>query len=83
MVKPAGFYQDILRAARDRYDVPMAAYQVSGEYAMLRNAVDAGLLNKMAIVESLMALKRSGADILITYFAKELKELLREYNGEN
>lgn len=83
MVKPAGFYQDILRTARDRFDVPMAAYQVSGEYAMLRNAVDAGLLNKMAIVESLMALKRSGADILITYFAKDLKELLREYYGEN
>ncbi len=78
MVKPAGFYQDIIRTARDHFDVPLAAYQVSGEYAMLKNAVDAGLLNKRAILESLMALKRSGADILITYFAKELKELLGE-----
>jgi porphobilinogen synthase len=78
MVKPAGLYLDIIRMGSDRYDVPMAAYQVSGEYSMLCNAVQDDVLNKMAIYESLMAIKRSGADIVITYFAKQIKELLEE-----
>ncbi len=78
MVKPAGAYLDIIRLGHERFDVPMAAYQVSGEYSMLYNAVKDGVLNKMAIYESLMAIKRSGANIIITYFAKQIQELLGE-----
>jgi porphobilinogen synthase len=78
MVKPAMPYLDIIRRAKENFHVPIAAYQVSGEYAMLRNAVDTGVLDKRAIYESLLGIKRSGADIIITYFAKELKQILEE-----
>ncbi len=72
MVKPAMAYLDILRQAKDRFDVPLAAYQVSGEYMMLHAAAEKGLLDLPAAMrESLTAIKRAGADILITYFAKE------------
>ena len=57
----------------------MAAYQVSGEYAMIRTAVDAGLLDERAIYESMLCIKRAGANIIITYFAKDLKHLIKEY----
>jgi porphobilinogen synthase len=78
MVKPAGAYLDIIFKGKCAFDVPMAAYQVSGEYAMLYHGVKAGIVNKMAIYESLMAIKRSGADIIITYFAKQVKEMIGE-----
>ena len=78
MVKPAGTYLDVIRMGRERFDLPIAAYQVSGEYSMLYNAVKDGILNKMAIYESLMAIKRSGASLIITYFAKQIAELLGE-----
>lgn len=80
MVKPAMPYLDILRRGKDNFALPMAAYQVSGEYAMLRLAVDQGVLDEKAILESLIAIKRSGADIIITYFAKEVIRLLEAYN---
>ncbi len=76
MVKPAGAYLDIIKAGYDNFDVPMAAYQVSGEYAMLYNGVKQGVVDKMAIYESLVAIKRSGAKIIITYFAKEVQKFL-------
>ncbi len=79
MVKPAMPYLDIIKMAKDTFDYPIAAYQVSGEYAMLKMAVDNGMLHEEAIIESLIAIKRAGADIIITYFAKELKELLKKY----
>lgn len=78
MVKPAMPYLDIIRKAKDSFQVPIAAYQVSGEYAMLRHAVDQGMLNEAAIYESLIALKRGGADIIITYFAKEISKFVKE-----
>ncbi len=72
MVKPAGPYLDIIRQVRDRYDLPLAAYQVSGEYAMLKAAARNGWLDeRRAALESLTAIKRAGADIIITYYAKE------------
>lgn len=72
MVKPAMPYLDILRQAKDRFDVPLAGYQVSGEYMMLHTAAEKGLLDlSAAMLESLTAIKRAGADILITYFAKD------------
>jgi porphobilinogen synthase len=71
MVKPALAYLDIIRMAKDRFDVPIAAYNVSGEYMMLNTTADAGLIDKeQAMLEMLTSFKRAGADIIITYFAK-------------
>ncbi len=79
MVKPAMPYLDVIREARMRYDVPIAAYQVSGEYAMLVAAAQNGWLDRnRAIQESIMSIKRAGADMIITYFAKEVAEGLNE-----
>jgi porphobilinogen synthase len=72
MVKPALPYLDVIRAARERFDVPLAAYNVSGEYAMLKAAVANGWLDgDRAVDELLTSFVRAGADIVITYFAKE------------
>jgi porphobilinogen synthase len=73
MVKPALPCLDIVRAVRDRFDVPIAAYQVSGEYSMLLAAAERGWLDRdAAVLESLTAIRRAGADIVVTYFAKEV-----------
>ena len=72
LVKPALPYLDVVRAVRDRFDLPLAAYNVSGEYAMVKAAAAAGDLDeRAAAVESLTAIRRAGADIVITYWAKE------------
>jgi len=72
MVKPAGAYLDIIREVKNAVHVPVAAYQVSGEYAMIKAASQRGWLNeKAAITESLTSIKRAGADLIATYFAKE------------
>ncbi len=71
MIKPGLPYLDVVRAARDRFDTPIAVYNVSGEYAMLRAAIDNGLLDEeRAVDEVLTAFVRAGADVVITYFAK-------------
>ncbi len=73
MVKPALAYLDVIYRARQRFDCPIAAYNVSGEYMMVKKTADAGLLDeKAAMLEVLTAIKRAGADIIITYFAKKL-----------
>jgi porphobilinogen synthase len=73
MVKPAMAYLDIIARARQRFDVPLAAYQVSGEYAMIEAASRAGWIDRERIIlESVTAIKRAGADILISYYALEL-----------
>jgi porphobilinogen synthase len=72
MVKPALPYLDVIREVKNRFNMPIAAYNVSGEYAMLKMAVENGLLNQSAIMESLVSIKRAGADLIITYFAKEI-----------
>jgi porphobilinogen synthase len=78
MVKPALPYLDIIHRARQRFDCPIAAYNVSGEFMMLNAAADAGLLDReTAMLETLTAVKRAGADIIITYFAKEAARRLR------
>lgn len=79
MVKPAMPYLDIIAKGKELSYLPMAAYQVSGEYAMIKNAVDADLMDRRAIFESLISIKRAGADIIITYFAKELQSMLKDY----
>jgi porphobilinogen synthase len=72
MVKPAGAYLDIISAVRQRYHLPLAAYQVSGEYAMVKAAAQLGWLDeRRAALESLIAIRRAGADMIITYFAKD------------
>ena len=68
MVKPALAYLDVIKGARDRFDVPIVAYNVSGEYSMIKFAISQGLLNEEAMYEAVMSIKRAGADIIITYF---------------
>lgn len=73
MVKPALPYLDIIRAVRERFDLPVAAYQVSGEYAMIKAAARLGWIDEERVIaESLTAIKRAGADIILTYFAREM-----------
>jgi porphobilinogen synthase len=73
LVKPALPYLDVIRAVRDRFDLPLAAYNVSGEYAMVKAAAAAGDLDeRAAALESLTAIRRAGADVVLTYWAKEL-----------
>ena len=73
MVKPALPYLDVIRAARDRFDLPLAAYNVSGEYAMVKAAAAQGWLEEQqAALESLTAIKRAGADIVVSYWTKDL-----------
>jgi porphobilinogen synthase len=79
MVKPALSYLDLIREARDRFDLPLAAYNVSGEYAMIKAAGEKGWLDdKRIAMEVLTAIKRAGANIIITYFAKEAARWLEE-----
>ncbi|HEV8230241.1 MAG TPA: porphobilinogen synthase [Candidatus Limnocylindria bacterium] len=79
MVKPAGHYLDVIAAARERFDLPIAAYQVSGEYAAIHAAADRGWLDmRRAALESLVAIARAGADVIVTYFALEGAQWLQE-----
>ena len=82
MIKPALCYLDIIYRAKQRFDCPIAAYNVSGEYTMLKNSVRAGLLDEEpAMLEMLTSTKRAGADIIITYFAKEAAKLVTVANS--
>jgi porphobilinogen synthase len=77
MVKPAMPYLDVIAAARERFDLPLAAYQVSGEYAMLHAAARNGWLDlDRVMMESLLSIRRAGASIILTYFAKEAARAL-------
>lgn len=77
LMKPAGPYLDILHAARERFDLPLGAYQVSGEYAMLHAAFERGWLEpERTMMESLLGIRRAGADFIVTYFAKNAAKLL-------
>ena len=79
MVKPALSYLDIIRECSDAFDLPMAAYSVSGEYAMIKAAGKAGLIDEHRVMcESALSIYRAGANILITYFAKELAQAMEE-----
>ena len=77
MIKPGIPYLDIIYRIKQEFQIPTFAYQVSGEYSMLKGAIDKGWLPKKAINESLIAIKRSGADGILTYFAKEIAQDLR------
>ena len=77
LMKPAGPYLDVIQAARARFDLPMGAYQVSGEYSMLHAAFERGWLEpERAMMESLLSIRRAGADFIVTYFAKAAARVL-------
>lgn len=76
MVKPGMPYLDVLQRAKAKFAVPSFAYQVSGEYAMLKHAIDQNLVTDEAIMESLLCFKRAGADGILTYFAPEIAQML-------
>lgn len=77
LMKPAMPYLDVVREARQRYDLPLGAYQVSGEYSMLHAAFERGWLEpERAMLESLLSIRRAGADFIVTYFAKDAAKLL-------
>jgi len=77
LMKPAMPYLDVIREARERYDLPLGAYQVSGEYAMLQAAFARGWLEpERAMMESLLSIRRAGADFIVTYFAKDAARVL-------
>lgn len=72
MVKPALAYLDIVNSLKDEFDLPIAAYNVSGEYSMIKAGIEAGYLTEDAIIESLISIKRAGADLILTHFAKDV-----------
>jgi len=77
MVKPAMLYLDIIRLVRQQVNVPLAAYQVSGEYSMIKAAAQSGWMSETPLMmESLLSIKRAGADVILTYFAKDAARML-------
>jgi porphobilinogen synthase len=77
MVKPAGAYLDIIKAVKDKFGMPTAAYQVSGEYSMIKAAGKLDWIDEdRVMIESLIAIKRAGADMILTYFAKDVAKYL-------
>lgn len=79
MVKPGMPYLDIIRQVRDNFDVPVAAYQVSGEYSMIKAAAQNGWVDEMGVImESLVAFKRAGADLILTYFTEDVLKTLKK-----
>jgi porphobilinogen synthase len=79
IIKPAAFYLDIIKHVKERYNIAIAAYQVSGEYMMIKSASNMGCIDETkAILESLRSIKRAGADMIITYYALDAAKLLQE-----
>ena len=77
MVKPGLPYLDIIKTVKEKFKIPVMAYQVSGEYSLLTNGVNKGLVNKEIIFESLIAFKRAGANAIISYYADKLDKILK------
>jgi len=78
MVKPGMFYMDIIYRAKQKFGVPLAVYNVSGEYAMIKSAAQLGRINEREItLELLTSFKRAGADLILTYSAREIAPMLR------
>ena len=79
MVKPALAYLDVIRAARERFDAPLAAYSVSGEYSLIKAAAERGWVDERSVVEeTITAIRRAGADLILTYYAKDFARWRRE-----
>ena len=77
MVKPGMPYLDIIKLVKDNFKIPVFAYQVSGEYSLIQNAINNNLLNEEAIIESLISFKRAGASAIVTYFADKIADKLK------
>ncbi len=77
MVKPGLPYLDIIKSVKEKFKIPVFAYQVSGEYSMITNAIKGGIFHKDAIIESLMSFKRSGASAIVTYFALNVAKKIK------
>ena len=77
MVKPGMPYLDVIRTVKNNFKIPVFAYQVSGEYSLIKNGIEKELINKDAIIESLIAFKRAGASAIVTYFATEISNNLK------
>ena len=76
MVKPGMPYLDIIKDIKNKFKIPVFAYQVSGEYSMISNAINKKLINHDTIYESLMAFKRAGANAIVTYYADRLNKII-------
>ena len=77
MVKPGLPYLDIIKTIKNNFKIPVIAYQVSGEYSLLNNAIKKGLIDEHAIIETLMAFKRAGASAIVTYYADKISKYLK------
>jgi len=77
MVKPGLPYLDIIRLVKDNFKIPVMAYQVSGEYSLLSNAINKGLIDQNVILESLISFKRAGANAIVSYYADRLHKILK------
>ena len=77
MVKPGMPYLDIIKSIKENFKIPVLAYQVSGEYSLINNAIKKGIINQNAILESLISFKRAGANAIVTYYADKISKLLR------
>ena len=77
MVKPGLPYLDVIKLIKDNFKIPVFAYQVSGEYSLIKNAIDKKIINEGAIYESLMSFKRAGASAIVTYFADKIADRLK------
>jgi len=78
MIKPGLPYLDIIKLVKDNFKIPVIAYQVSGEYSLIKNGIKNKLINEESIIESLIAFKRAGASAIVTYFALELTEKIKK-----
>ena len=70
-------YLDVIKTIKDKFKIPVFAYQVSGEYSLIQNAINKKLISKNAIIESLISFKRAGANAIVTYFANEVASRLK------
>ena len=77
MIKPGMPYLDIIKLIKDNFKIPIFAYQVSGEYSLIKNGISNKIISEDSIIESLMSFKRAGASAVITYFANEIADKLR------
>ena len=77
MVKPGMPYLDIIKLVKDTFKIPVFAYQVSGEYSLIKNGIDSNIINEEAIIESLICFKRAGANGIVTYFAEHIANKLK------
>ena len=77
MVKPGMPYLDIIKSVKDKFKIPVFAYQVSGEYSLISNAIQKKLVNEDAVIESLMALKRAGANAIVSYYADRIDKIIK------